>query len=43
VVTTVAIAAPQATMTLNHPFFYAIEDDTTGELLFAGVLQNPNG
>jgi serine protease inhibitor len=29
------------TMVMNHPFFYAIEDDTTGELLFIGLLMNP--
>lgn len=28
-------------MVMNHPFFYAIEDNTTGELLFIGVLMNP--
>ena len=35
--------APQFTMTMDHPFFYAIRDDQTGELLFVGVLANPNG
>jgi serpin B len=33
---------PPTTMVMNHPFFYAIEDDTTGELLFIGLLMNPN-
>jgi serine protease inhibitor len=28
--------------TTDHPFFYAIEDDKTGELLFIGVLMNPS-
>jgi Serpin (serine protease inhibitor) len=26
----------------NHPFFYAIRDNQTGELLFVGVLMNPS-
>jgi serine protease inhibitor len=30
-----------ATVTVNHPFFYAIRDNLTGELLFVGVLMNP--
>lgn len=29
-------------MVMNHPFFYAIEDGKSGELLFVGVLMNPN-
>ena len=40
---TTVVQAPQFTMTMDHPFFYAIRDDKTGELLFAGVLANPNG
>jgi len=36
-----AVAAPEFTMTMDHPFFYAIEDDKTGELLFVGVMMNP--
>jgi serine protease inhibitor len=36
-----AIAAPMFTMTMDHPFFYAIRDDLTGELLFVGILVNP--
>lgn len=36
-----AVAAPQFTMTMNRPFFYAIRDDETGELLFVGVLEDP--
>jgi serine protease inhibitor len=35
------IVAPQFTMTMDHPFFYAIRDDLTGELLFLGTLMNP--
>jgi serpin B len=34
---------PQFNMTMDHPFFYAIRDDNTGELLFVGVMANPNG
>jgi serine protease inhibitor len=35
-------ALPQAFfMTMDHPFFYAIQDDKTGALLFIGVLMNP--
>jgi serine protease inhibitor len=36
-----AIAAPLFTMTMDHPFFYGIRDDLTGELLFVGILVNP--
>jgi serine protease inhibitor len=32
---------PEFTMTMDHPFFYAIRDDKTGELLFVGILTNP--
>jgi serine protease inhibitor len=39
---TTAIAAPQVVMTMDHPFFYAIQDGKTGELLFVGALMNPN-
>ena len=28
-------------LTVNHPFFYAIRDNTTADLLFVGVLMNP--
>jgi serine protease inhibitor len=28
-------------LVVNHPFFYAILENTTGELLFVGVLMNP--
>jgi len=38
-----AIQAPQFTMTMDHPFFYAIRDGLTGELLFVGTLVNPGG
>jgi serine protease inhibitor len=33
---------PVFSITLDRPFLYAIRDDTTGELLFIGILQNPN-
>jgi serine protease inhibitor len=36
-----SLAIPQQyTMTMDHPFFYAIQDDKTGELLFIGILMN---
>ncbi len=38
----VTVVGPQFTMTMDRPFFYAIRDDKTGELLFVGVLANPN-
>jgi serpin B len=28
---------------VNHPFFYAIRNNTTGELLFVGVLNPGSG
>lgn len=37
-----AVQAPQYTMVMDHPFFYAIQDGLTGELLFVGVLMNPS-
>jgi len=36
-----AVPAPQFTMTVDHPFFYAIQDDDTGALLFVGTLVDP--
>ena len=41
-ITTTAVQMPQFTVTLDHPFLYAIRDDTTGELLFIGTLMNPS-
>lgn len=38
---TETVALPQPVMNMDHPFFYAIEDDATGELLFVGILMNP--
>lgn len=35
------VQAPQFSMTMDHPFFYAIRDELTGELLFIGTLVNP--
>jgi len=40
-VTITAVAAPQFTMTMNRPFFYAVRDDDNGALLFVGVLEDP--
>jgi serine protease inhibitor len=37
-----AAQTPAFTMTVDHPFFYAILDDLTGELLFVGTLLNPS-
>jgi serine protease inhibitor len=37
-----AVEAPTFSMTMDHPFFYAIRDDQTGVLLFIGTLMNPN-
>jgi serine protease inhibitor len=39
---TTDVAIPLVEMTMDHPFFYAIEDSKTGELLFIGVLMNPS-
>lgn len=41
-ITTVDVPPPPVEMTMDHPFFYAIEDTKTGELLFIGVLMNPS-
>jgi len=38
---TTTVVGPAPTMSMDHPFFYAIEDDTTGELLFVGILMDP--
>ena len=42
-VTTGAAEAPQFMITMDHPFFYAIRDDKTGDLLFVGVMADPSG
>jgi serine protease inhibitor len=44
VVTTVdTVAQPGFIMTMDQPFFFAVLDDQTHELLFVGVLENPVG
>jgi serpin B len=40
-VSPVAVQEPTFTITLDHPFLYAILDDQTGEWLFIGALANP--
>jgi serine protease inhibitor len=40
VIGTTAVQEP-VTLAVNHPFFYAIRDNTSGDLLFVGVLMNP--
>jgi serpin B len=42
-ITSGVIGPPPVEMTMDHPFFYAIEDSKTGELLFIGLLMNPSG
>jgi serine protease inhibitor len=37
-----AAQTPAFTMSVDHPFFYVIRDDQTGELLFVGTLLNPS-
>jgi serine protease inhibitor len=37
-----AVELPLFTLTLDQPFFYAIRDDKTGELLFVGTMTNPS-
>jgi len=39
---TTVVQDPVFSMTMDRPFLYAIRDDMTGELLFIGILQNPN-
>jgi serine protease inhibitor len=41
-VTTAIVSGPLPfTMTMDHPFFYAIRDDQTGTLLFIGTMVDP--
>jgi serpin B len=40
--TPTAVPVPLFTLTLDHPFLYAIRDDETGELLFIGTMTNPS-
>jgi serine protease inhibitor len=42
-ITSGVVGPPPVEMTMDHPFFYAIEDSKTGELLFIGLLMNPSG
>jgi serine protease inhibitor len=37
-----SVATQSYPMTMDHPFFYAIQDDKTGDLLFIGLLMNPS-
>jgi serine protease inhibitor len=37
-----AMPTAQFSISMDHPFFYAIRDDQTGELLFVGTLVNPS-
>ena len=39
-ISTITLVPPQVAM--DHPFFYAIQDNKTGALIFIGVLMNPN-
>lgn len=41
VVGTSVSASPPFTMTMNRPFFCAIQDTKTGEILFMGTINNP--
>jgi serine protease inhibitor len=36
-----AVRAPSFSMTMDHPFLYAIRDDDTGDLMFVGMLERP--
>lgn len=40
-ITSGVVGPPPVEMTMDHPFFYAIRDDLSGELLFVGILVNP--
>ena len=37
----VTSASPPATLTLDNPFVFLIQHDSTGEILFAGMVTNP--
>jgi serpin B len=41
--TVVVASPPPFRMIMDHPFFYAVQDDLTGELLFIGILAQPSG
>jgi len=38
----VVVELPLFTLTLDHPFLYAVRDDKSGELLFIGTMTNPS-
>ncbi|HWW80307.1 MAG TPA: serpin family protein [Steroidobacteraceae bacterium] len=38
---TISVMQDPVNVTINHPFFYAIRDNTSGDLLFVGMLMNP--
>jgi serpin B len=40
--TPTAVQAPMFSITLDHPFLYAILDDQSGEVLFIGTMMNPS-
>ena len=39
---TTSVMRLSVNLQVNHPFFYAIRDNQTGELLFVGVLMDPS-
>jgi serpin B len=39
--TAVRQGVPEATLTIDRPFFYAIRDQATGSILFLGQVANP--
>jgi serpin B len=40
-ITTLAVLPPPLIMSMDRPFFYAIQDEATGEFLFIGILMDP--
>ena len=43
VTTRAALPQPPFQMTVDRPFFYAIQDETTGTILFTGAIGEPEG
>jgi serpin B len=43
VTTRAALPQPPFQMTVDRPFFYAIQDETTGTILFMGAIGEPEG
>jgi serpin B len=41
IITVTTVGTQPFSMTMDHPFLYAIRDDDTGVLLFVGVLEDP--